>query len=217
FSHIDEPQMSQWSRIEHDLFGQDLFSALGTGAEVEPAKLHYYDYPEIEELYKIGVAGVYLSNYLRWDPLVQNSSALSAGFVPQKQNATFDPYERAGSSIYYKLHDLLRFKRIGYRKCRDQLVREIRHGRITRQQGAALEAEYSQASVDIRAFFNWLDVTDSGFQWFVKHRLIGFESLIGSPEESRVSLPSSVKQYISSSASPEYDFLRFQKGISLGD
>lgn len=217
FSHTDEPQMSQWSRIEHDLFGQDLFTALGTGAEVQVAKLHYYDYPEIAALYKRGIVGIYLSNYLRWDPLVQNNSSVAMGFIPEKQNATFDPYERAGSSVYYKLHDLLRLKRVGYRKCRDHLVREIRHGRITRERAATLEAEYSWASVDIQPFFKWLGVTDSGFRWFVEHRLSGLKELVGQPDEVECRLSPSIEQYISASKYPGLGFLPFHKGISLGD
>ncbi|MDB4580784.1 hypothetical protein N9106_08880, partial [Akkermansiaceae bacterium] len=105
FSHHDRVEMSSWSRVEHDLFGSDIASLMGNGAQVNERKINFYHYPKVSELGKNAI-GIYLSNYMLWDPLKQNHSTLKFGFKPEKTEYTFDPFERAGSSVYYGIHDL---------------------------------------------------------------------------------------------------------------
>ena len=139
FSHLDSVEMSRWGRKQHDLFEVEIEELMGNGAQVNSRQVNYYKYPKISRLSKRGIRGIYLSNYFRWDPLFQNQSTLKFGFNPQTNFSTFDIYERAGSSVYYSFHDLLKYKRTGYRKIRDHLVREIRHGRISRNSAKDLE------------------------------------------------------------------------------
>ena len=215
FSHVDEVEMSEWSRQEHDLAGISLDSLLGNGAQVNTSKLGYYHYPDISALSKSGIKGIYLSNYLPWDPLFQNSQAVAQGFKAEKNNYSFDTYERAGSSVYYKLHDLLKFKRIGYRKITDHLSREIRHGRASREQAREIEKRYSENPVDIKPFFDWLGVTNSGFKWFVEHKLSDIKHLIGEEEVVDIRLPNELSSLIERGSSPNEEFMLFGKGISI--
>jgi len=217
FSHADEVQMSRWSRKQHDLFGVEVETLIGTGAQVNTRCLNYYHYPSIVRLNGQSVVGLYLSNYMRWDPLSQNKSVVSFGFHPQKNSASFDIYERAGSSIYYKLHDLLKFKRTGYRKVRDHLVRELRHGRLDRGTAANMDRLYSETPVNIKPFFDWLGVTKSGYEWFIKHRLFDVQHLITedtSPVQS-VIMPTPIQRLLCDAESSDEDFLIFDKGITI--
>ena len=116
FSHLDNVEMSEWSRFEHDLWGTDVDTLIGTGAQVLTTDLKYYYYPEKSSISAAKIRGIYLNNFLRWDPLSQNSRMLNFGFNPHFQSSTFDPYERAGSSVYYGIHDLSKFMRRGYFK-----------------------------------------------------------------------------------------------------
>ena len=179
FSHYDSVEMSNWGRHEHDLFGVSVDKMIGNGAQLEKHHLNYYIYPEIKRLHQKSVKGIYLSNYYSWDPLLQNQKAIAQGFIAEQNKASFDPYERAGSSVYYGIHDLLKYKRLGYRKVRDQLVREIRHNRISKIDAIVLEESYTQSLVDVSPFFKWLEVTKTGMEWFVQHRLSDVAHLIG--------------------------------------
>jgi hypothetical protein len=217
FSHLDDVQMSRWNRKQHDLFGVEIEDLMGTGAQVNTRHLNYYQYPSISQLNRRGVIGLYLSNYLRWDPLKQNQSAVSFGFQPESNDSTFDVYERAGSSVYYKFHDLLKLQRTGYRKIRDHLVREIRHGRVNRERASEIEAAYSKRAVNIKPFFDWLGTTNSGYEWYKVHRLAGVRHLVSDEEDlhESVSLPNEVKSLIASAKSSGEEYLFFDKGIDI--
>lgn len=215
FSHHDKAQMSAWSRKEHDLFGIDIDTLIGNGAQVQERDLNYYKYPNISMLDKSGIKGIYLSNYMKWDPLKQNNSVLEFGFMPQYNSSSFDIYERAGSSVYYQFHDLLKYKRVGYRKIRDHLVREIRHGRVTKKEALLLEEQYNNSKVDVYKFFSWLGMSKSAMEWFVTHRLTGYESLIGDNQNMSIKLPKKLDELSQGGNREKDEFIIFEKGISI--
>ena len=217
FSHYDSVEMTKWSQIEHDRIGLSIQQVIGNGAQLNPKLLYYYDYPpQTVRLGRRAPRGIYLSNYLKWDPLKQNHSVLQYGFKPQLETATFDPYERAGSSVYYTVHDLSRLLRHGYRKVRDHINREIRHNRIDRMTGQMLYKYYNQQSININPFFDWLNVTQSGKEWIIQHLLSSHSNLIrNEPSLSPlpVDLPESINKLIGTTFSPEKNFVAYGKGI----
>tara|TARA_B100001173_G_scaffold278459_1_gene260567 strand:+ start:364 stop:1551 length:1188 start_codon:yes stop_codon:yes gene_type:complete len=219
FSHLEEVESSSWSRVEHDLFGYEINDLLGSGGHVVSTDNPYYSYPELSKLGAGKLVGLYLSNYFLWDPLYQNSQVLEHGFIPQKQNATFDPYERAGSSIYYNFHDLSKKIRCGYRKINDHVAREIRHSRLNTQEGKKIISHYDSNPVYIKDFFHWLEVSDSGYEWFISHKLHSVKHLISDtpvkvPKSSHL-LPRKLNKNISSGKTPKKSFETFMKGIRL--
>ena len=169
FSHNDEVEMSGWGRNQHDLFATDEVDFFGTGAQISNSEQFHYTYPDLKQANKI--KGIYLSNYVRWDPWKQNHDMLKYGFTPEKMQHTFDQYERAGSSVFYNIHDLLRFEKHGYYKVRDQLSREIRHGRISKNNAERVYVEYINQGINIKPFFDWIGATDSGLKLFVQERI----------------------------------------------
>ncbi|MBT2772444.1 N-acetyl sugar amidotransferase [Halomonas sp. ISL-60] len=217
FSHLDSVEMSRWSRREHDLFNVEVDTLIGNGAQIDTRKLNYYRYPAIKKIARRNIQGLYLSNFFRWDPLSQNSSSCQFGFWPEPNSTTFDPYERAGSSVYYNIHDLLKLKRTGYRKFDDHLAREIRHGRVDANTLIELKSEYAGASVEIKPFFKWLGVSESGYQWYVEHRLSSFTKLIKTGDGNRSAVLSKhfslVQESSSFARTPNKQFILFGKGI----
>jgi len=169
FSHNDEVEMSGWSRNQHDLFATGEIDFFGTGAQISNLEQFHYSYPNLKKSGK--VTGIYLSNYVRWDPWKQNNEMLKYGFTPEKSQYTFDQFERAGSSVFYNIHDLFRFEKHGYYKVRDQLSREIRHGRILKNNAERVYTKYLNRNINIKPFFNWIGATDSGLKLFVKERI----------------------------------------------
>jgi hypothetical protein len=219
FSHLDSVEMTKWSQIEHDRLGYDIAQVIGNGAQLNPQNLTYYDYPEkTVRLGSRAPTGVYLSNYIRWDPLKQNHSILKYGFKPQYETATFDPYERAGSSVYYTAHEISRLLRHGYRKARDHINREIRHGRIDKETGIRLYQHYYSTKINLAPFFDWLRVSESGKQWILQHLFSPYSDLIADSSESTnirqpEFLPPSVKNMVGISYSQHSEFVAFGKGV----
>ncbi len=184
FSHNDEVEMSGWSRNQHDLFSVDEVNFFGTGAQISTTEQFHYTYPDLQKASK--VTGIYLSNYVRWDPWKQNHAMLVHGFTPEKSQYTFDQFERAGSSIFYGIHDLFRLEKQGYLKVRDHLSREIRHGRISKINAGKIYSEYLGQNIDVKPFFDWLGVTDSGLKLFIKERVLSSFNKISSKEGAAV-------------------------------
>lgn len=215
FSHVDCVQMSKWSRAEHDNFNTDIFKLVGNGAQVREADLEFYHYPSVEKLTKLNVTGIYLSNYLRWDPLQQNNLSLQYGFTPQQQHVTFDPYERAGSSVYYGIHNVSKIMRHGYSKLDDHLVREIRHGRLSKSEALQMKREVN-LQVHVEPFFEWLGASSSGYRWLIKHHYKDFKFLLKDDKiTDNVPSFSSIKnsELIVPGVQPEKEFILFGKGI----
>ena len=216
FSHHDKVEMSSWSRVEHDLFGNNIETLLGNGAQVNDRKVNYYRYPSVSSLGR-DIKGVYLSNYMFWDPLKQNHSTLTFGFKPELSPHTFDPYERAGSSVYYGIHDLLKFERLGYRKIQDHLSREIRHSRINLDEAFELLESYHTPIKEesIKSFFQWLEVTDSGYNWFLKHRLESTRLITTDTSVRIKSIPASINRLTQYGEKAKEHFLKYFKGINI--
>ena len=218
FSHLDEVEMTKWSRKEHDLFNIEIDTLIGNGAQVNERHLSYYNYPKIKNLGK-KVRGIYLSNYLRWDPLKQNQSTINFGFQPELNNSTFDIYERAGSSVYYSIHDLLKFERHGYRKINDHVVREIRHKRITSSDGNKILLKKSDQKVFIKPFFDWLGVTNTGYQWYIDHMLVKSNQLVSNEkvpiDTTSDYLPPTILNCLVESQKSKEEFIIFGKGVHI--
>ena len=217
FSHHDQVEMTKWSQIEHCRIGYNIDQLIGNGAQLNPQNLIYYEYPkQAIRLGRKSPIGIYLSNFYRWDPLKQNNSILKYGFKPQFEISTFDPYERAGSSVYYTAHELSRILRHGYRKVRDHLNREIRHNRIDKKSALILYEHYRLQKVNPNPFLSWLGVTDSGKQWIVQHLLGQCSDLLSDQptiHDKPVTLPKSISNLLAPSFRPENSFVTFGKGI----
>ena len=217
FSHQDNVEMSSWSRSEHDLFGNDIDDLMGNGAEVNGRKVNYYRYPSVSSFGR-NIRGIYLSNYMLWDPLKQNHSTLVFGFKPQSNPYTFDPYERAGSSIYYGIHDLLKYERQGYRKVTDHLVREIRHGRINESEAKTLRDHFESQKVNIDTFFHWLGLSQTGIEWYKMHRLEKSNNLIEndmSEQQKSAVLPENIQKLFGNPLLSEELFILYGKGVEI--
>ena len=218
FSHKDSVEMSSWSRVEHDLFGKDISTLIGNGAQINERKLNYYHYPDNLKSLSNKVKGLYLSNYLPWDSLRQNHSvSINHGFKAETNAFSFDPYERSGSSVYYQIHDLLKFERLGYRKITDHCTREIRHGRLSRTEAIKLENKFINNRVNIKPFFNWLNVSKTGVEWFVNHKLKKSQNLISDSktEYKNHNFPQKVKKLLVKSSKPHENFITYGKGIEI--
>jgi hypothetical protein len=171
FSHEHEVEMTRRHRKDHDLMGfegDDLPSLFDTLPE---ADIWQYRYPDDADLHAVGVRGVYLGNYVRWDPKAQHEQMIAShGSGTAAFARTFDCYDHVDCYNYMDLHDLLKLAKHGYSKVTDHASREIRHGRLTRQQGLALVRRHEQAPLrHLDLFCQWLGVNPLGLQSIVDH------------------------------------------------
>lgn len=145
FSHLDEVEMTRRYRREHDLMGMEAEDLIDhhTLSELNLRPLFY---PEDADLRSVGVRGIYLGNYLRWDTKAQHEKMLTDyDYYTGPLQRTFDNYNDVDDLHYAGVHDVIKMRKLGYGLATDHASREIRYGRLTREEGRLLARAYADA------------------------------------------------------------------------
>lgn len=160
FSHTDEVEMTRRYRKEHDLMGYEAEDLLALDPTLTQNDLLQYLYPHDKEIEKVGVRGIYLGNYIPWDTKRQHEEMIEKyGYETMKQQRSFDSYSDVDCVHYLGLHDMIKYLKHGYGKATDHACREIRWGRLTRNEGIALVHYYeSMEPSDIDYLCQWLKI-----------------------------------------------------------
>ncbi len=166
FSHLDNVEMTRKYRKDHDLFGYEAQNLSDTYDDIHEDMLINFLYPPFSDIEKTGVKGIYLGNYIRWDPYLQHIEMVKKyNYKGRICARNFECYDYADSLIYSDFHDLLKYYKHGYSKVTDHVCREIRFGRISRNNGKKLINYYSnQEPENIDIFCNWLGVDRKALQ-----------------------------------------------------
>jgi N-acetyl sugar amidotransferase len=173
FSHTHEVEMTRRYRKDHDLMGHEADDLLSIFDILKEEDIWQYRYPSDLDLYTVGVRGIYLGNYVRWDPKVQHEQMMREyDYKTASFNRTFDCYDYVDCFNYMDIHDLLKLYKHGYSKVTDHACREIRFGRISRDEGLALVHKYELAPLAyIDQFCEWLGMTPRSLQFMLnQHR-----------------------------------------------
>lgn len=173
FSHLDEVEMTRKYRKEHDLMSFEAEDLINETMNLTKKDLHPFTYPTDEEIEQVGVKGIYLSNYIRWDSKKQHEKMISLyGYETTEQERTFDTYNDVDCWHYSDLHDYIKFLKHGYGKVTDHACREIRLKRLTREEGIELVKRYqNKKPKSLKLFLDWLGITERGFYYFInQHR-----------------------------------------------
>lgn len=173
FSHEHEVEMTRRYRKDHDLMGKEADDLLSIFDTLNEDDVWQYRYPDDPDLQRVGVRGIYLGNFVRWDPKAQHEQMMGMhGYRTTAFDRTFDCYDHGDCYNYMGLHDQLKLYKHGYSKATDHASREIRHGRITREQGLALVRSCETAAPpSADKFCEWLGLDPRGLQFVMdQHR-----------------------------------------------
>ena len=102
-----------------------------------------YLYPTDEEIREVGVTGVFLGSYIKWDIFKQLELVKTLGFSENEENkeGTYNKWENL--DVYFTVfHDYFKFLKYGFGRTTDHVSIEIRYGRMTREKGIELVKEY---------------------------------------------------------------------------
>ncbi len=173
FSHLHNVEMSRRYRKDHDILGheaRDLPSLFDVLSDEDTAP---WLYPDDSTLDSVGVRGIYLGNYVRWDPKAQHEAMIERhNYGTAAFARTFDTYDHVDCFNYMGLHDVSKLYRHGYSRVTDHASREIRHGRLTRDQGLELVRRHEQlAPPYVAQFCDWLGMTPEALRFVLdRHR-----------------------------------------------
>jgi N-acetyl sugar amidotransferase len=170
-SYRETPEMSRRNRAEFDLMGTEAEELVSSETLLTPSDVWDLRYPSDQALERGGVRGLYLSNYLPWDSKSYSEAMIRQfGALGSKNLRTFDTYDRIDDMTYMGIHDVLKFFRHGYSRVTDNLCREVRFQRISREDARVLEAYYQSfyPEEEVCMFLDWLGMERSAFGWYAE-------------------------------------------------
>jgi N-acetyl sugar amidotransferase len=173
FSHLDEVEMTRKYRKEHDLMGYEAEDLIDDFDGITEDDIKQFKYPDDKELERVGIRGIYLNNYIRWDTKAQHEEMIRIyDYESSPQTRTFDAYNDVDCFNYSDVHDYIKFIKHGYGKVTDHATREIRLRRMTREQGIELVKQYYKCfPKNLQLFLNWLGLSENSFHFIVdQHR-----------------------------------------------
>lgn len=173
YSHHHQVEMTRKYRKEHDLMGLEAEDLINPKDELTEKDLFQFFYPDNADIENVGVRGIYLNNYIRWDTKAQHEEMIKKfGYETGKQTRTFDTYNDVDCFNYSDVHDYIKYIKHGYSKVHDHVAREIRLKRLTREEGLELIKKYQSIPPENLELFNkWLGITKNGFHFLMdQHR-----------------------------------------------
>lgn len=161
----DFVEFTRWTRKEHDMRGFEAHDLIGQG-RVTAHDIAPYIYPSDEEIERTGVKGIYLSNFFPWDAKEQAETMINTwGFSPIafQRDRTFNLYAKIDDHAN-DIHDYLKYLKFGYGRATDDASMEIRHGRMTREEGIEMVRHYdANEPTSLDFYCDFLGITKSHF------------------------------------------------------
>lgn len=219
-SYTETPEMSRRNRAQFDLLGIEPGEFTSSETLVSESDVWDLEYPSDQTLVRTGLRGVYLSNFLPWDSRCYSEEMIHRfGALGAKNPRTFDTYDRIDDMTYMSIHDVLKFYLHGYSRVTDNLCREIRFGRISREDALTVQRHYQAEypEEEIKTFLDWLGMEYSAFEWYAERMPFFSEKNYKTP----LNLPA--KSFVSSftfngpPVNSSKTFLIYGKGLHLDD
>jgi len=110
---------------------------------IKESELQFCQYPSDEEIRRVGVTGIFLGYYLKWDARKQVEIVKKHGFnvLEGPNEGTYTNYENLDTK-YVGIHDYFKFLKFGYGRATDHASIDIRNGKMTREEGLKLVRKY---------------------------------------------------------------------------
>ena len=166
-SYKDMVEYTARYRKEHLLRGFDWDDFVGEEG-IEEKELIWARYPADEEIERVGVRGIFVSNYFGWKQNEHTKLMIDQyGFEVNKQ--PFDRTYKTDSNLNNVhdngVHDYMKYVKFGYGRVADHASRDIRNGALTRAQGIELVRQYDHVVPgDIARWLHYIGMTRTEFE-----------------------------------------------------
>jgi N-acetyl sugar amidotransferase len=171
FSHLHNVQMTRRYRKDHDLMGYEADDLLNTFNTLSEEDICQYRYPPDSDLRNNSTIGIYLGNYVRWDPKAQHEAMVKLyDYESARMDRTFDTFDHVDCYNFLHLHDHIKHLKTGYSKVADHASREIRHGRIYKKDAIKINSFYqSQPYRYDDLFCEWLGIKKDSLEFVLRN------------------------------------------------
>lgn len=162
FSPDDFVEFSSRVRHEHGLRGFEWYDLIGDADEpLDERDLLWAQYPPDSEIVDVGVRGLYIGNFFKWEPNTHAAEMVDRyDWKPAQQpfERTYRTMSNLDDRYENGVHDLLKFIKFGYGRASDHGSKDVRSGRMTREE--AIEAVRTYDHVVSSDLYHWLDYVD---------------------------------------------------------
>jgi hypothetical protein len=167
-SYKDMVEYTARYRVEHLLRGYDWPDFVGEEGLTEKDLL-WAKYPDDEEIERVAVRGVFISNYFGWNQNVHAPLMVEKyGFevAPLPFDRTYKTDSNLNNIHDNGLHDYMKYVKFGYGRVTDHVCRDIRNGAMTRAEGIRMVRRFDHVwPSDIN---RWLDYASMSHEELVE-------------------------------------------------
>jgi len=152
---------------QFQMSGHRISDVVHDGINLNDVKM--LQYPSDEEVQKVGVTGLFLGYFEKWDTKRNRDLLLSMGWHSNPDGpveGAFNDIENLDCKWIGGLHDYMKFIKYGYGRATDQLCIEIRAGRVTRDEAIKDLRESSEGKIPwkfVPDFLKYLKITQKEF------------------------------------------------------
>ena len=161
-SYNDFVEFTYRYRHEHCLRGYEWYDFIEKAPEygetLRKQDMIPWMYPSDEEIEEVGVRGIYISNYFKWEANEHGPMMIEKyGFLPAEE-----PFERTYRTMSNLddmhengIHDYLKYVKFGYGRATDHVCKDIRAGKMTRDEG--IEIIRKMDPIKSKDLYRWLE------------------------------------------------------------
>tara|TARA_B100000029_G_scaffold87819_1_gene77849 strand:+ start:237 stop:1463 length:1227 start_codon:yes stop_codon:yes gene_type:complete len=181
----DFVEFSARARHEHIVRGFEWNDFLNDPEDSLTEKdLIWAKYPSDAEILKVGVRGIYIGNFFRWDgsehvKLMKKMYSWKPAEKPFER--TYRNFSNLDDRYENGIHDLMKFVKFGYGRCSDHASKDVRNGHMDREEGIKLVKKYDHVissdlehwleyvGMDKLEFWKIADTFRNPRVWFIKN------------------------------------------------
>jgi N-acetyl sugar amidotransferase len=164
----DFVEMTARYRLEHACRGFDWHDMIDKEEGITEKDLLWAKYPTDDELADLGIRGIYLSNYVNWDG--HKNYVLSRDLYgwqehPEAFERTYRRFSNMDDMHENGIHDYLKYVKVGYGRATDHACKDIRWGRMTREEGIEMVRKYDHVKPrkDLERWLKYVDMSEKEF------------------------------------------------------
>lgn len=171
FDPDDYVEFSARVRHEHGLRGFEWFDMLDDPADpLSERDLSWAKYPSDEEILRVGVRGLYIGNFFKWDPY-RHTKLMEDTYGWRPSSKPFERTYRLASNLDDRYengaHDLLKFIKFGYGRASDHSSKDIRTGDMDRATAIEMVKKYDHVvSSDLVYWLEYVGMSEAEF-WLI--------------------------------------------------
>jgi len=135
------------------------------------SEINPYVYPSDEEINKVGVTGLFLGYYIKWDARKQVEIMKKHGFRVHDgpERGTYTNYENLDCG-FTGVHDYFKYVKYGFGRATDHACIDVRNDRMTRKEALKIVNEYDgrydneECRKELGHFLDFIGVTEEEFR-----------------------------------------------------